>query len=64
MRSIAESVIANTRVTNSLRPSRLTAMPPANVSPVATGSVNVRDGVITPSAKTNSRTVFCAAPEE
>src|SRR5262249_32651227 len=36
-RSIAEIVIANTRVTNSVFPSRLTASPPANVSPAIPG---------------------------
>src|SRR5579871_1752634 len=62
-RSIADNDVAKRRVTNSVRPSRLIVSPPANVSPVAAGSANVRPRVSVPSlANASSWTLFCAAP--
>src|SRR2546423_15177994 len=62
--SIVDNVIANSRATNSVRPSREIESPPANVSPVIDGSAKVRSRAITPSANENSWTLFCAAPDE
>jgi len=62
--SIVDSVIANSRVTNSVRPSPEIESPPANVSPLIDGSAKVRSRVITPSANANSWTLFCPAPDE
>jgi hypothetical protein len=62
--SIVDTVIANTRVAYSVFPSRLIARPPANDSPDAAGSTNVRARVMTPSANVYSWTLFCAAPAE
>jgi hypothetical protein len=59
---MADSVIANTRVTYSVLPSRLMASPPANVWPVWPGSANVRAFVRTPSAYENSCTLFWPPP--
>ena len=62
VRSMADSVIANTRVTKSVRPSLLMATPPAKVSPVCPGSASVRAFVRTPSAYANSCTLFWPPP--
>src|SRR5258707_12546888 len=40
------------------------ARPPANDSPVAAGSANVRPRAIVPSTNVYSCTLFCAAPDE
>jgi hypothetical protein len=62
VRSMADSVIAKTRVTYSVRPSLLIATPPAKVSPVWAGRFSVRAFVKVPSAYTNSCTLFWPPP--